>query len=320
LSEFDGGRRRASREVHGIGDLAVLINPAIEAENFEKLHELSEWADYATSQLPLMMVFSARNDIARSLLFPVMQRLAHPSAWLSFSHRGALLTQALGHESGQITHRMMLRDESSASLRDSARATLSDGLALSQRHRRMTYPGEQRYSEMEEAMPDAFDDDIYRLGSLNPDLHSQPTWVVQTSQNVIDGHSGFFRARFVLWLADVVGEIEARKLFRLVKTCRDSSAPLVVSPASEVEQNRTQTDVNVTIDMPPARPQVVFVHRYVPAKPSLALPSKNKTKWKAITPQKPPVDTLASHARVNVAVHVYSRDSVVFARDSTVIR
>ena len=73
-----GAADAASREVpltldrplKGFGDIVVLINPAVEALQFDRVDRLGRNLKYDRRQLPLLLVLSAAGDSARSVMFP----------------------------------------------------------------------------------------------------------------------------------------------------------------------------------------------------------------------------------------------------------
>jgi hypothetical protein len=55
--------------LRGFGDIVVLVNPAIEAEAYERINVLSRLMIYRTDQTPLLITFSAKNDGPRKDFF-----------------------------------------------------------------------------------------------------------------------------------------------------------------------------------------------------------------------------------------------------------
>jgi hypothetical protein len=60
-----------SKPVKGFGDLVILVNPATEALQFDRIDRLNKSLRYTRSQPPLMFVISAASDGARNTWFPL---------------------------------------------------------------------------------------------------------------------------------------------------------------------------------------------------------------------------------------------------------
>jgi hypothetical protein len=158
----------------GFGDLVVMLNPALEAHQFERIDDLSRRLTFQSHQAPLMLVLSAVTDSARMVFFPIGRRLellTMPGARPGQRDRWL---QALGAYAPQVTHELNINI----------------------------------------AGPDSFDPHWYRNAPdriIGADLTDQPRFggvelvptanhrpfhpflVVNTSAEVIKGHSGIFR-------------------------------------------------------------------------------------------------------------------------------
>jgi hypothetical protein len=102
------GQTPGADQLEGFGDLVVLVNPALEAMQYERIHNLGRQLKYAPSQAPLMLVVSSEGDWARQLFFPLGRQI---DALLRPAFRGeqrALWTQALGEYELQRTHSVKL--------------------------------------------------------------------------------------------------------------------------------------------------------------------------------------------------------------------
>ena len=103
-----GGTRkiRLQRPLSGFGDMTVLINPALEAFQYERIHRLSKQLEYDRDQAPLLLVLSSETDFARKIFFPLGRTL---DAMFRAPFRGdqrAQWTEALGEYEPQRTHRI----------------------------------------------------------------------------------------------------------------------------------------------------------------------------------------------------------------------
>jgi hypothetical protein len=57
--------------LHGFGDMVVLVNPALEALQFDRIHSLAAKIKYPYTQPPLLLVLTAEDDAARGFWFPM---------------------------------------------------------------------------------------------------------------------------------------------------------------------------------------------------------------------------------------------------------
>ena len=93
-----------ARPLAGFGDLTILINPALEAFQYERIHELNKKIQYRPDQTPLLLVVSSSTDVARQVYFP-LGRTAEATFRASFrDDQRELWTQALGEYERQRTH------------------------------------------------------------------------------------------------------------------------------------------------------------------------------------------------------------------------
>jgi len=98
----------------GFGDLVVLVNPAFEALQFERIWRLSTELEFGRQQNPVMLVVSSAGDIPRQVLFPIGRNL--DALFLRPDFRPgqkALWTQALGEYELFRTHSIDVISDSS---------------------------------------------------------------------------------------------------------------------------------------------------------------------------------------------------------------
>ncbi len=102
------GSRNTSEQVTdllGFGDLVVLVNPAFEALQFERIWRLSTALEFGRQQSPIMLVVSSAGDVPRQVLFPISRNLNAFFLRLDFGPgQRALWTQALGEYEPFRTH------------------------------------------------------------------------------------------------------------------------------------------------------------------------------------------------------------------------
>ena len=92
--------------VSGFGDLVVLINPALEALQYERIHALNRRVNYSNRQAPVLMVLSSETDLARKRFFPIGRWIGSVFRPAFRGAQSGLWTQALGEYPPQRTHKV----------------------------------------------------------------------------------------------------------------------------------------------------------------------------------------------------------------------
>lgn len=98
------GHSSSETQTLGFGDLVVLINPALEAMQFERIQRLASKLSFSKFQSPAVLVVSSAGDVPRQVLFPLGRQV---DALLRPDFRDgqrALWTEALGEYEGFRTH------------------------------------------------------------------------------------------------------------------------------------------------------------------------------------------------------------------------
>ncbi len=104
-------KRKLAKPLEGFGDIVILVNPAVEAFQFERIRMLDAQLTYDRRQPPLLLVLSAATDVSRRLFFPAgrwVDAIFHAS--LS-GEKAALWGNALGEYEPQRTHTITLLPE-----------------------------------------------------------------------------------------------------------------------------------------------------------------------------------------------------------------
>ena len=104
-------RTMIKEPLQGFGDVTILVNPALEALQYDRIHQLSAQLAYDRRQTPLLLVLSAENDLARKVAFPIGRwwtALVGPATRLK---QRDLWTTALGEYEPQRTHEITLVSE-----------------------------------------------------------------------------------------------------------------------------------------------------------------------------------------------------------------
>ncbi|GAB2876029.1 hypothetical protein GCM10027277_51720 [Pseudoduganella ginsengisoli] len=181
--------------VQSIGDIVLLVNPAIEAYQFQRFHRLYRSRKYDDRQDPVLIVFSSETDRARSVIFPMSRWVTRPFRPLfRTTEQAELFNKALGDYEPQVTHVLekapdganetLCGDDSDCLKREDLSGRVIMGNALMKPR-----PG---VSEI---------------------LYS-PVLVSAVDPAIIDGHSDIFNPRFRLFLANYIAEIERKRLNR----------------------------------------------------------------------------------------------------------
>jgi hypothetical protein len=173
-------------------------------------------ATFPSDQLPVLMTFSAENDISRSRLF----RYARGFTNFLKTHgreQARLLGRALGSYDPQITHTLDVEGSVPG-------ATQWVSLRLLDRppgapRAKQPDPDVRQMAE-QKAIVERLDQPAPApvvLLAVEERLRVKPALVARTSHDVIDGHSDFFRQGFVSWLSDTVLGIQRERLERIAK-------------------------------------------------------------------------------------------------------
>jgi hypothetical protein len=91
-------------DLSGFGDLVVLVNPALEAMQFERIWRLSNNLNFGQRQSPVLLTVSSAGDVPRQLLFPIGRNLDALNGPGFRPLQRPLWTQALGEFRPFLTH------------------------------------------------------------------------------------------------------------------------------------------------------------------------------------------------------------------------
>ena len=202
----DRAKTPIQQPLRGFGDLTVLLNPALEALQYHRIHQLSERLEYDRRQTPLLLVLSAENDFARRAFFPIgrwLDALFGPPFRMD---QRRLWTSALGEYEPQRTHEIT------------------------------------RVSEKYEFDPKIYIDnpclilntDLSNLPMIagvhlkptgNPPQRFNPLMVTYTSSAVLVRHSGIFEEGLRNFLNDYIALVEGKKMLLGDQATVESCAP-----------------------------------------------------------------------------------------------
>lgn len=93
-----------AKPLSGFGDIIVLVNPALEAFQYERIHRLNKQIQYDRQQTPLFFVLSSETDFARQFFFPTGRWIDSLTSAPFRDGQGALWKEALGEYEPQRTH------------------------------------------------------------------------------------------------------------------------------------------------------------------------------------------------------------------------
>ena len=94
-----------SEVITGLGDLTVLLNPALEAHQYERIHRVAKMeGKFNYMQSPVLLTMSADNDFPRRRLFPFGRRVSRLFRASLKGEEADEWTQALGMYEPQKTH------------------------------------------------------------------------------------------------------------------------------------------------------------------------------------------------------------------------
>ena len=187
------GLSKLTEIVSGLGDMTVLLNPALEAFQYERIDRLTRGVSFMDIQTPVLLTVSAEDDSARKYWFPIARNLNvlfRPK--FQSDELKKLWTTALGEYEPQLTHELEASNGTPPP-KDSVntvckivkqdltgRPVVSGGAELSPKTR-----GEYSYS---------------------------PVVIAHTSSELVQEHSGIFGKNFGDFLIDYVGFIQGKRM------------------------------------------------------------------------------------------------------------
>jgi hypothetical protein len=222
----------------GIGDLVVLINPAAEASQYQRLHILSQGLNYSSLQTPLILTVSSENDKARHSLF-TLGRIAG-EFFTGKPHKDndverVVEREALGVYRGHVSHLLAPVDDDvklvSTTIKSERRHCKNNEPCKSEwytwehpptRTEPNSKPAENlaafdfsrdvvfnnvKLAALDEPTIRSFGDDPANYAASQP---YQPFIVARASRKVIDDHSGIFTEPFLKFLIPYIAYIEEK--------------------------------------------------------------------------------------------------------------
>lgn len=169
-------------DLHGFGDLIVLINPALENTLFTRIQKIYQRLTFKETQLPLMLVISSRNDFARKFWFPIgrfISCLFHRN-FIDYKKR----ITALGFDTKTNTHDAALTSDSSDTVPN-------NGLLHSFTFANVSFSVKPEY-----------------------DKQYRPFIVAEVTKEIIPNHNEIFGNTFTNFLLKYITAVETERLKR----------------------------------------------------------------------------------------------------------
>jgi len=231
--------------ISGFGDLVVLVNPAVEAAAYQKLHALSRLA-FPQEQWPLVLTLSAVNDGPRQRLFRwgrIAGEIFTGKPRVEARERN-LERNSLGFASEQVTHvvkavdadrvlvKQPLEQRPDPQCSECEKRTFDwydwkdDGKAKHESDSLSAdicaFPPASQPQNLAEAVASiqqhdfsgrtVFSDVVLDVKPGAPALPHQAFVVADVAPNVIDGHNGMFSRPLMDFLTTYIGFAEAKRL------------------------------------------------------------------------------------------------------------
>ncbi|WP_426212609.1 hypothetical protein [Massilia sp. TWP1-3-3] len=195
--------------LQGFGDLTVLVNPALEAAQYDDIHQMASLRSYEKSQAPIMLVISSQGDWARKWLFPLGRLLGSTVKRKPEDERWPLWGKALGEYTPHRTHVMSVR------LGEPVTEQSFD-------------PAEYERSPCTVAQRDLSAARTFGNVKFTPlDAHTaySPFIVAYTDNDLVIGHSGVFEDSLRSFINDYVALTQGKKMVVGGKNvpCKDSA-------------------------------------------------------------------------------------------------
>jgi hypothetical protein len=186
------GTSHLTEIVSGLGDVTVLLNPALESFQYERIDRLTRHVSFMDIQAPVILTVSADDDSARKYWFPIARNLNvlfRPK--FQNDELKALWTTALGEYQPQQTHALEVSGTS---------PPVKNSL----------------YSKCDILRQDLTGRPVFSGGAeLSPNDGSasfSPVVIAHTGNQLIQEHNGIFGQNFSDFLVDYVSLVQAKRM------------------------------------------------------------------------------------------------------------
>jgi hypothetical protein len=201
----------ARRSFQGLGDLVVLLNPAIETRRYDDFRRIViSGRGFADTQSPVLLTISSEGDSANQRWFRVSQILSsafYPPRWFQFYDS----VTALGFAQNAKTHELT----PDVGAKFSKVTELVIGETPTADLAPVQLAVERRFGPL--------------LLQPDPGIHpNTPFMVVHTTQDVIRDHNDIFTPQLVSFLVPFVAAVEAKNVN--CHCAKPAVAPKIVQP------------------------------------------------------------------------------------------
>lgn len=204
-------RFKQPHKLRRLGDLVVVVNPALEGTRYEALHTIasqveqyrSDMQDRSGTQYPVFVAITGQNDKATRIAFPVARALSTMFEPVVSPAQYEANVQTIGHNPRYITHTLRTCDPASASC---ALAACASESITSQAHDEAALVGRLV------AQPHfGTDETLCRGLRLESNARWQPKenpfWVVSAAGEVVRDHSDIENPRLLSFIRVLYGLI-----------------------------------------------------------------------------------------------------------------
>lgn len=205
-------RPHLAKPLEGFGDIVILVNPAVEALQFERIRQLSAQLAYDRRQTPLLLVLSADTDMGRHVFFPARRWVDSIFHVLPRAEQSDLWSCALGEYEPQRTHTIIFLPKHQAS------------------------PSQFYASDSPDRLRDIVNIDLTNMPTISrvrlepiAGRHKpfSPFLVAYGGKALIRGHGGIYAQEFLNFMNDYVGIARGKRL-------------LLANPALQLGPDATQ--------------------------------------------------------------------------------
>ena len=223
LGLTEGQRRRLWKPLTGFGDMIVLVNPALEAFQYERIHRLSRQIEYDRNQTPLLLVLSSETDFARQIFFPLGRTLDALFRAPFREGQRAQWTEALGEYVPQRTHIIEILEEDVLT-----QSKPNDKCEIVNSERTKFDPNTYINDKCEIVNSDLTNVPAIGGVKLSPTPNHvdpfNPFIVAYASGKVVVKHSGIFENRLRDFLNDYIAIAEGKRLLLADPTTNDCTS------------------------------------------------------------------------------------------------
>lgn len=234
----NGAPVQATAELRGFGDLVLLVNPAVEAAAYQRIHALGMGMAYDPRQTPLLLTLSADDDRPRGRYFPLGRRAGEvfarkPRKDNAFEREAE--RKSLGFFTAQRTHCLAAVDPARMLHKQQEQGHPEATCPAGGRCRFDTYDWPAGTVQRENdtlSANDANPETLARIAChdlstrsvfgdvvLQPQAQAQPHQafiVASAHRSVLTTHNGMFSRPLTRFLTRYVGFIEAKRFMPLV--------------------------------------------------------------------------------------------------------